>query len=640
MVRRLIYTAILAAAATNAQSPFQTKMPADDRIAHALNRLTFGPRPGEVNEVRRIGLEKWLGMQLHPESITENPVLDARLKPLETLRMDTATIQKEYPLNFFRPPMRPNPNEILPGGEYPRLMRSRPEEQKAILAKLDAEKRRIIMSSVPQNAFSGAPELEKEAADARAADQAERQKEFRKMMPPLQDLLNPEQMSTAMQGNPEQLKQLFAYLDPMKRRQVAGALPPQALAAYPELRREGMRLRQPQQVLLNDVREGKVFRAVYSNRQLEEVLVDFWFNHFNVFEGKQNERPLLASFERDAIRPHVLGHFKDLLLATARHPAMLYYLDNFESTSSDIFSIGPFADPIQSIANNLARRAHGINENYGRELMELHTLGVKGGYTQDDVIAVARCFTGWTVRDPGAKPEFVFAGFMHDNGEKTVLGHKIAAGGGERDGLQVIDILAHHPSTAKFLSRELAQRFVADDPPQSLIDRMAQTFTKTDGDLRAVMETMFSSPEFFSEGASQAKIKSPLEMVVSAVRASGADVTDTWALVQRIDNLGEPLYGKVEPTGYPNTAEGWLSTANLFGRINFAATLMSGQVAGVKPDLAPFEGKDASAVAHAILGRQPSAAVLDAIHKGYESKEPSPPFIAGLVMGSPDFQKR
>jgi uncharacterized protein (DUF1800 family) len=297
---------------------------------------------------------------------------------------------------------------------------------------------------------------------------------------------------------------------------------------------------------------------------------------------------------------------------------------------------------VQGMVQQLSRRAHGLNENYGRELMELHTLGVNGGYTQEDVIAVARCFTGWTIRDPAANPEFVFAGFMHDTQEKTVLGHKIAAGGGEQDGLQVIDILAHHPATAKFISRELAQRFVAEDPPASLVNKMAETFTKSDGDLRAVLTTMFSSPEFFSEGAWQAKIKSPFEMVVSAIRAAGAETTDTFALVQKIFDLGEPLYGKLEPTGYPETGETWLTTNGIFGRINFGTSLASGLIPGVKWNNTRFEplGTNAAAIARELLGTEPSPQTLEAIQKGVEGKEPTPRYIAGLVMGSPDFQKR
>jgi uncharacterized protein (DUF1800 family) len=319
---------------------------------------------------------------------------------------------------------------------------------------------------------------------------------------------------------------------------------------------------------------------------------------------------------------------------------MLYYLDNYESISSGAFDIGPFPGPMNVIAQQLSRQAHGLNENFGREVMELHTLGVNGGYTQKDVIEVARCFTGWTIRQPNTKPAFVFAGFMHDWNEKEVLGHKIAAGSGEADGLQAIDILAHHPSTARFISKKLAQRFVSDDPPPALLERMAQTFTKTDGDLRAVMQTMFASPEFFSEGAWGAKMKSPLEMVVSAVRALNGEVTDTFTLAQKISDLGEALYGKVEPTGYPNTGEAWLNTASVLGRINFATALASGPIAGVKLDSSRLEGKDAKAIAREVLARDPLPETQEAIQKGLEGKEPTARFLAGLAMGSPEFQRR
>ena len=640
MTRLWIVTAFLTVVPAGAQKSFETRLPADQRIVHALNRLTYGPRPGDVEEVRRIGLEKWIAMQLHPESIPEDAVLESRLRQLDTLGLDTATILKDYPVTTRRPTMRPPPTEIVTQQQFNALLRGREEDQLAVLNKLDATKRRQILTYLPPADFEYSPALKKEAEAARMAEQEERQQEFRKMMPPLQDLLSPEQIRMANSGTREQRQELFATLDEAKRQEVAAAMSPLSLAGFLELRRQGMLKRSPQQLVFSDLKEGRIFRAVYSNRQLEEVLVDFWLNHFNVFEGKMNVRPLLTGFERDAIRPHVLGHFKDLLLATARHPAMLYYLDNFESTAPEIFSIGPFADPVNFTVQGLSRRAHGINENYGRELMELHTLGVKGGYTQQDVIAVARCFTGWTVRQPASDPAFVFAAFMHDTGEKVVLGHKIAAGGGEQDGLQVIDILARHPSTAKFISRELAQRFVADDPPQALVDRMAQVFSKTDGDLRAVMAAMFASPEFFSQGARLAKVKSPLEMVVSALRASGAEVTDPWMLVQRIADLGEPLYGKVEPNGYPNTGEAWLSTANLLGRISFASELMAGKLAGVKVDTARFEGKDQLAIARELLDAEPSAAVRDAMETGFEGKDPAPLSIAAVVLGSPDFQKR
>jgi uncharacterized protein (DUF1800 family) len=623
----------------NGAGRFDTKLSKDQQILQALNRLTFGPRPGDIEEVRRLGVDKWIDLQLHPDRIPENAALDAKLKPLETLRMAPSEVLKEYIQGPFGLGQVMRANVVLPQDAFRRVNTGTIEERQAVLNSLDPEKRQQVLAMLSPQTFPCAPDLQKEIEAARKAQNEARSKEIRQRMPPLRDLLSQEQMNTAMRGNPEQITALLNELDPVKRQQVAAALPPRALAELPELRRDGMRLRQPQQVVIEDLKEGKVLRALYSNRQLEEVLVDFWFNHFNVYEAKQNDRPLLASFERDAIRPNVFGHFKDLLLATARHPAMLYYLDNWESMSPDVFDIGPFAGPAQQVMQQAQRQARGLNENYGRELMELHTLGVNGGYTQQDVIAVARAFTGWTVRKPNTQPEFVFAGFMHDMGEKVVLGHKIV-NNGEQDGLQVIDILAHHPSTAKFISRKLAQRFVADDPPQSLVDRMAATFTKTDGDLRAVMQTMFSSTEFFSEGAWQAKMKSPLEMVVSAVRAVGGETTDAFTLAQKIADLGEPLYGKVEPTGYPNTGETWLNTAGLLGRMSFAAALASGQISGVKTNGTDLDGKDTAAIAHALLGRDPSAQTLDAIEKGVEGKERSPRVLAGLVMSSPDFQRR
>jgi uncharacterized protein (DUF1800 family) len=401
----------------------------------------------------------------------------------------------------------------------------------------------------------------------------------------------------------------------------------------------GAMSRSPQQVLIGDLREAKLYRAIYSNRQLEELLADFWFNHFNVFEGKDRERAMLASYERDAIRPHVLGKFKDLLLATARHPAMLYYLDNWQSMSPDVFQVGPFAPGPFTPAQQLARQARGLNENYGRELLELHTLGVNGGYTQQDVIAVARCFTGWTIRQPNQKPEFTFAAFMHDTGEKTVLGHSIP-GGGEQDGLQVIQILAHHPSTARFISTKLARRFVADDPPPALIDRMARTFTRTDGDLRAVVETMFTSHEFFSEGAWQSKIKSPLELVVSAARALDANPNDSFMLAQKVAEMGQPLYGKETPNGYKDTGEPWLNTASVMARIAFANALVKGGLGGVRVDSSRFTGKDAAAISRELLNRDPSQQTLAAIEQGLQGRQPDAALIAGLVIGSPEFQRR
>jgi uncharacterized protein (DUF1800 family) len=576
--------------------------------------------------------------------------------------MDLAAVVREYTPNqqtsmgMMGAITFPQLNTLLSDEQRRKVMTGTAEERSEILKALDPDKRRQVLATLPPNVVTYTPEFKSEAEEAQKMRQEEMRKEVRRRNPQLSDLLKPDQMMVARSGDREQLTALLASLDPDNRIQVASLLSPKSQAEIPEFRREGQRRRAPRLVASEDSKEAKVFRAIYSSRQLEEVLVDFWFNHFNVDATKNIAQPgnnqnlghlLIGSYERDAIRPHVLGHFKDLLLATARHPAMLYYMDNWESMAPGSFEVGPFA-PVRGNVNGVPnqiipvfgnRQAHGLNENYGREVMELHTLGVKGGFTQDDVIAVARCFTGWTVRSP-EDPGFVFAPFMHDFGEKTVLGHKIPAGGGEQDGLQVIDILAHHPSTAKFISRELARHFVADDPPQPLVDRMAQTFTKTDGDLRAVLETMFQSPEFFSEGAWEARIKSPLEMVVSTVRALGSEVTDAWTLVQKIAEMGEPLYSKLEPTGYLDTGETWLSTAGIIARINFPSALVSGQVPGVKPDASRWKGMDAPAIARDLLGHDLSAQTLNAIVTGLQGKDPDPSLIASLILSSPDFERR
>ncbi|HEY7390993.1 MAG TPA: DUF1800 domain-containing protein [Bryobacteraceae bacterium] len=637
--------------------PFNKRLSPQQQILHALNRLTFGPRPGDAEEVRRIGLSKWIELQLHPEQIPENPVLESKLKPLETLRMSLPEVVKNYSPQPQTPIMIQAPflqlNTLLSGEQRQKVLTGTAEERTAILKALDPDKRKQVLAALPPSVLAYTPAYKTEAEEAQKMRQEEMQKENRRRNPQLRDLLNADQLSTAQSGDRDRLTALLVSLDPDQRRLVASRLPQKSLAQVPEYRREGLRNRTPRQVASEDLKEAKILRAVYSTRQLEEMLVDFWFNHFNVDTTKQVSQTqnlghlLIGSYERDAIRPHVLGHFRDLLLATARHPAMLYYLDNYESVSPASFEVGPFA-PVRGIVNGVPnsiipspflRQAHGINENYGREVMELHTLGVKGGYTQADVIAVARCFTGWTVRSP-QDPEFVFAPFMHDFGEKIVLGHKIPAGEGEQDGLAVINMLARHPSTAKFISRKLAQHFVADNPPQSLVDRMTQTFLKTDGDLRAVLETMFKSPEFFSEGAWEAKVKSPLELAVSTVRAMGAQVSDAWMLVQKIAEMGEPLYSKLEPTGYPDTGESWLSTAGLFARMNFPPALVSGRIPGVIPDSSRWKGMGGPAIARDLLGRDASPQTLTAIETGLQGKKSDPSLIASLILSSPDFERR
>ena len=641
------FTAILLAGTISrhgaAAGAFDARLAPDQQILHALNRLTFGPRAGDVEEVRRMGLQKWIELQLHPDRIPQSPVLEEKLQPLETLRMDSAEMQKKYfpvnPAGVVR--FTPLP-ELLNQEQQRKVMNGTAEEREAAILALDEDKRWKVLAIVPPNVLEGLPEdIKQQAADAKKRQQEARNEEMRKLRPPLGDLLTAEQVRIARNGSKNERKALFDSLDQKKLEQVATDLQPGQLVDFPNLRRLGAAARTPRQVPLMDLREARLYRAIYSNRQLEEVLTDFWFNHFNVFEGKGQPLQLtLASYENDAIRPHVLGKFKDLLLATARHPAMLYYLDNWTSMSANMLDVGPFAPGPFGGVSALSRQAHGLNENYGRELMELHTLGVNGGYTQDDVIAVARCFTGWTIKSPNTKPEYTFAAFMHDTAEKSVLGHKIPAGGEEQDGLTVLDILAHHPSTAHFISKELAQRFVADNPPDALVERMAKTFLKTDGDLRAVLETLFTSREFLSQGAWQAKMKSPLETVASAVRASGAETADAFLLAQRVVDLGEPLYSKLEPTGFKDSADTWLSTAAVMGRISFANALAAGQVPGVKVDITKFAGMDAAAIAREVLDRDPSLQTLSAIDRGLGGKPANPGSIVGLVLASPEFQRR
>ena len=615
---------------------FDVRLAPEKQIIHVLNRLTFGPRPADVAEVRRIGVDKWIDMQLHPERIAENVQLDAKLQSLQTLQLAQWEIFERYSQPAVALPIPAfNVGNLLTPLQTSKLMSGGSlEERRAVFESLTPESREQLLSNIPAQALEGLPELQQESMKLRQAAQETRQLQQRKLNPPLNDLLTPDQIRIGRMGTEQEKVALVNLFEGDKRKQVLRALGPQAFNNVPQLRREAMAIAQPQQVASNELIENKLYRAIYSNHQLEEVLVDFWMNHFNVFKEKAQVRMMLTSYERDVIRPHVLGHFKDLLIATAKSPAMLMYLDNFQSAAPR----DDLPAPLQANGNPVRRP--GLNENYGRELMELHTLGVDGGYTQDDVIAVARAFTGWTIFDPSRYGEFQFNNANHDRKEKVVLEHRLPAGRGEQDGLDVLDILASHPSTAKFISRKLAQRFVADDPPQSLVDRMAATFTKTDGDLRAVLQTLFSSVEFSSEGAWQAKLRSPLEMVVASVRALNADVVDVMPLAQRIAELGQPLYGKVEPTGYPNTGESWASTSGLLGRINFATALSTGQISGVKPDISRFNFKSPAIVASELLSTAPSPATIQAMEQGIEGREAAPSMLTTIVLGSPEFQRR
>jgi uncharacterized protein (DUF1800 family) len=541
---------VLIVAAYADTAGFSKQISMEDRILHALNRLTFGARPGDAAQVKAVGLKKWIDLQLHPERIPENATLLEKLKPFDSLTMSGEELVRNYPA--------PQIVRQMAAGQIP--FPTDPDRRLLI--------RKLVKRAETKQGDGAAP------ADA-PTPQA------------LTAILTPQEIRSLRTGTPQERLAALEAMPHDKQDDVIGALPQQMrqalfVAAPPDLRRRIELTAGPAQVVARDLQESKILRAVYSNRQLDEVLADFWFNHFNVFMDKGADRYLTTEYERDAIRPHVLGKFRDLLEATAKSPAMLFYLDNWQS-------VGPNAPQLPRGGPNAQRR--GLNENYGRELLELHTLGVDGGYTQKDVTEVARCFTGWSIDRPQLGGTFRFAPRLHDNGEKAVLGVTIPAGGGEKDGEKVLDIVAHHPATARFISKKLAQRFVADDPPVALVERMARTFLKTDGDIRAVMETMLESKEFWSEGAYRSKMKSPLEVVVSAVRSSNANVDFATALVNQVAQLGEPLYRKQEPTGYSNSSREWMNTAGLMARMNFALQLSGNKVPGVKVDT-PAGGAD------------------------------------------------
>ncbi len=528
----------------------------DQKIEQVLNRLTFGPRPGDEATIRQIGVQAFIDQQLHPESIPENPVLETKLAPFDTLTMLPSEMVLKYPPQ--------QQIRAMARGNAP--LPTDPETLRRVQRSVDRYKARLAANKPdPDNISEDRPESDLLQVAAK---------------------LTPAQREGLQTGTPAQRVAMLASLSPAEQYDILDAMPKakrQALftVAPPALRRRIQMLQGgPQQVVNSDLAQGKILRAVYSTRQLEEVLTDFWYNHFNVFLDKGADRYMVTTYERDVIRPNVLGRFKDLLLATAQSPAMLFYLDNTQSVAPGI--------------DKGKKNSRGLNENYGRELMELHTLGVDGGYTQQDVTEVARCFTGWTIKELRTGGIFQFNERLHDKGEKTVLGVKIAAGGGIDDGLKVLDILAHSPATAKFISKSLAVRFVSDNPSDTLVARMAATFTSSDGDLRAVLKTMFTSPEFFAPANFHNKVKSPFEMLASAIRATGGDIDYGASLEQQLRTLGEPLYRKVEPTGYSNKGADWLNSASLLARMNFAVALTNNKVAGTKvtpnPELAQTLG--------------------------------------------------
>ncbi len=580
-----------------------TDLSEDEAILHALNRLAFGPRPGDLDRVRQLGLAKWIDQQLDPDSINDSAA-QARLDRFPTLAMSSTKLLEEFP----QPQVA-----ARQAGMTPEQYRQQQQEQ--------ARARREQMQQQQQNSDGS-------------------------MAPP----------DAAQRGRFGAGRQGQGLADPNNA----------------PLRFEDNRT--PQRIIA-ELSMAKLSRAIYSERQLQEVMTDFWFNHFNVFANKGADRWLITSYERDVIRPHTLGKFRDLLGATAKSPAMLFYLDNWQSADPEAFAnlerdlsrrrahfgarfgVAGQQSPQQQQSARGGRR--GLNENYARELMELHTLGVDGGYSQNDVIQVARAFTGWTLRAPRRDPAFHFESRFHSSGPFTVLGRKFDAGG-MKDGEQILDLLARHPNTARFISTKLARYFVSDNPPPALVDRMAKTFLNTDGDIRSVLRAMFASPEFWSRDSYRAKIKKPFELIASTARALGADIDVPLPLVLWSARIGEPLYLCQPPTGYSDKAATWVNTGALLNRLNFSLALASGRMRGARVDVASLLGVEPNADPRDALDR--AIAVLLAGQASPQTratleKQVADPkllqaslddpvssmdlgVVAGLVLGAPEFQRR
>ncbi len=452
------------------------------RAAHVLSRLTFGSRPGDLERILSIGVDKWIQQQLHPEAI----------------------------------------NDSIAQTQIAGLAGRRPDQLEGVMFRGTA---------------SG---------------------------------------SMAKSGD-------TTYL--VRKADNSLATVKSTDSAMVVKLRAAFQLLVTRRMLIDANAIERIARSETSELQLLEVITDFWDNHFSVFGGKMPSRTAIAEFERDAIRPHALGKFRDLLGAVAHSKAMMFYLDNHLSTGDSLhLTLPEYRTFLASGQRALAPRKSGLNENYARELLELHTLGVDAGYTQNDVIEVARAFTGWSISTPVATGEFTFHELWHDADEKVVLGHRMAAGRGTEDGEQVLDILARHPATALFIARKLAVRLVSDSPSEALVARAAETFSRTDGDIRSVVETIVTSPEFFAHDAFRAKVKSPLELVLAMRRALGSTPDPGLATATLIGEMSQPVWGKETPDGWPETGSAWMSAGAMFNRVALAMRVARGDVPEINPD--------------------------------------------------------
>jgi uncharacterized protein (DUF1800 family) len=641
----------------------QAPLTQQERVLHALNRFTFGPRPGDVERVEQMGLQNWFMQQLQPEKIDDS-AFEQRMNEYPLLRLKQADLMYQFPSQaMLRMAERrdvPIPHErvvhaIFEDARYeydqkqkelqlqaqngakpgqPNAAQQNQAQSAANSAGLAANQP-VNEAKARQQAIAGLAALNEADSEAttRPAPRPTPKNGMQASMdmaggsmdssmasasgntPQGQVLLSDGTMATAADLNkkgkpkakdlaepaPEEVQEVLT-LPPDQRVERLIAMKPDEMLSFKAALKpqqklllvEGMSpedeeitgefITAPERVVGAEILESRLERDVFSERQLQAVMTDFWLNHFSVYLRKnENEPYYLPAYERDVILPNAMGRFENLLVAVAQSPAMLMYLDNWESVGPNSPQVmrQQFADFRRPPAKK--QQPKGINENYARELMELHTLGVNGGYTQQDVIEVAKCFTGWTIDKPGQGGGAMFDENRHEPGTKIVLGHKIKENG-QKEGLEVLHILATSPATAHFISQKLAVRFVSDDPPPVLVNRMAAAFLKYDGNIRLVLLTMYRSPEFWSPDVYRAKVKTPVEFMASALRASGASVKSPLPLVQAMDKLGMPIYGMLTPQGYSWKAEDWVNSNALISRMNFALVLSSNRVLGVKTD--------------------------------------------------------
>jgi uncharacterized protein (DUF1800 family) len=634
-----------AAAVTALHATKKTNPPQLDdthRIVHALNRLTFGPAPGDIDRVKAIGLDKWIDEQLHPDKIDDS-ALDARLSNFLTLKMSAHDMAEHFP-----------PNQLIKQVADGKISIPRNPDEKLVYL---AELQRYQFKLEKKNS-KGKPDdtndADNSASDADNPERREMREHGRQVAFQIAALKPDDRIPAMLRLNDDDRRSLLLIGDPARNQLTDGMNPADREAV--------LALRNPAALVHDELTQAKLLRAIYSNRQFEEVMTDFWFNHFNIYVNKGPDRYFVTEYERDVIRPHALGKFKDLLKATAHSPAMLFYLDNAESVGpNSLAATGPppFRGGFGRPAQQQKKKQSGLNENYARELMELHTLGVNGGYTQKDVSEVAKVFTGWTIEEPYRGGNFRFVERRHEPGPKHVLGQRIDEEG-EREGDHVLEMLARDPHTAHFVCNKLAMRFVSDDPPPALVDRMANTYLQKDGDIREILKTMLKSPEFWTPESYRAKVKTPLEFVVSAARATGADVTDARPLVQTLNQMGMPLYGMQPPTGYSMKAETWVNSAALLARMNFAFSLGGGHLNGtqIAPELLLGQNEPADqTIAEAtlendLLAGDVSEQTRTVIQKQFNdpkvlaqaSDDPQrakrEAVLEGLILGSPEFQRR